>query len=79
MLKVNCPVRQERTKVAKVLQKQYLGRPEAKGYLLQLFRIRADLYSSVAFLHHHLAASGTKGEEQDYSQQHSQAGPGRRG
>jgi hypothetical protein len=36
-------------------------------------------YSSVAFLHQHLAASGTKGEEQDYSQQHGQAGPGRRG
>lgn len=25
---------QEGTKLAKVLQKQYLGRPEAKGYLL---------------------------------------------
>lgn len=49
MLKVNCLMRQEITKVATVLQKQCLGTPKAKGYLLYLFRIRIHLLQFSSF------------------------------
>lgn len=57
-------MKQARTKVAKVLLKQYLGRPEVRGYLLELVGIKTDLYSSLVFLYQSLAANGNKGDKQ---------------
>lgn len=68
MLKVNCLMRQEITKVATVLQKQCLGTPKAKDICCIYLGLGYTFYSSLAFPCQHLATSDTKGNEQDYSQ-----------